>query len=168
MLKAILKMHQTTRELTSTVWDTLLINASSPEADNMQKADANISGKGAERGARASPRPTLRVGVPGPGQVSSAERHKSGSTKGTGNSELPGPTGSSLSLSSPNMRRGAILQTGQNVQSRCEENNVKHRVTGKTTPRSRSTQSNRGRAQIRTSTPNSNGTGTSTPCRAST
>ena len=37
MLKAILKMHQTTRELTSTVWYTLLVNASSPEADNMQK-----------------------------------------------------------------------------------------------------------------------------------
>ena len=37
MLKAILKTHQTMRDLSSTVWDTLLIKASSPEADNMQK-----------------------------------------------------------------------------------------------------------------------------------
>ena len=37
MLKAILKTHQTMGDLSSTVWDTLLIMASSPEADNMQK-----------------------------------------------------------------------------------------------------------------------------------
>ena len=37
MLKAILKTHQTMRDLSSTVWDTLLIKASSTEADNMQK-----------------------------------------------------------------------------------------------------------------------------------
>ena len=37
MLKAILKTHQTMRDLSSTVWDTLLIKASSPEADIMQK-----------------------------------------------------------------------------------------------------------------------------------
>ena len=36
MLKAILKTHQTMRDLSSTVWDTLL-KASNPEADNMQK-----------------------------------------------------------------------------------------------------------------------------------
>ena len=37
MLKAILKTHQTMRDLSSKVWDTLLIKASSPEADSMQK-----------------------------------------------------------------------------------------------------------------------------------
>ena len=37
MLKAIPKAHQTTRDLSSTVWDSLLIKASSPEADSMQK-----------------------------------------------------------------------------------------------------------------------------------
>ena len=36
MLKAILKTHQTMRDLSSTVWDTLLTKASSPETDNMQ------------------------------------------------------------------------------------------------------------------------------------
>ena len=37
MLKAILKTHQTMRDLSSTVWDTLLIKASSLKVDNMQK-----------------------------------------------------------------------------------------------------------------------------------
>ena len=37
MLKAILKTHQTMRDLSSTVWDTLLMKASSLEADSMQE-----------------------------------------------------------------------------------------------------------------------------------
>ena len=37
MLKAIPKTHQAMRDLSSTVWDTLLGKASSPEAENVQK-----------------------------------------------------------------------------------------------------------------------------------
>ena len=37
MLKAILKTHRLMRDLSSTVWDTLLIKASSSEEDSMQK-----------------------------------------------------------------------------------------------------------------------------------
>ena len=57
------------------------------------------------------------------------------------------------------MRRGEILQAGKNV---------KHRVTGKTAPRTRSTQSSRDRAQARTSATQSHGTrSTSVPGRSS-
>ena len=122
------------------------------------EADANLRGKGTTKGARTHSRTTFRMGEPGSGLVSSAERQYSGSTNSTGNCELVCLTGASFS--SPNMRRDAILQAGQNVQSGREENNVKYRVTGKTTPRTRSTQSNRGRAQIRTSSAHSHGTGT--------
>ena len=92
MLKAMLKMHQTTRELTSTVWVTLLVKASSPRSRQHAEADANLRGKGATRGSMTHSRTTFRMGVSGPGQVHSAERHNSGSTNGTGNSELLGPT----------------------------------------------------------------------------
>ena len=64
------------------------------------------------------------------------------------------------------MRRGAILQAVKNVQSRREENHVEHRVTGKTAPPFRSTQS--GRAQVRTSSTHIHGTRTtSVPGRSS-
>ena len=50
MLKAILKMQQTTRELTSTVWDTLSVKALSPEADNMQKQTQTYAEKVRQEG----------------------------------------------------------------------------------------------------------------------
>ena len=56
MLKSTLKTHQTMRDLSSTVWDTLLIKASSPETDNMQKQTQTYAekvrqeGKGHTRG----------------------------------------------------------------------------------------------------------------------
>ena len=56
LLKAILKTHQTMRDVSSTVWDTLLIMASSPEADTIQKTDADLRRKGAARGAMTHPR----------------------------------------------------------------------------------------------------------------
>ena len=43
-------MHQTTRELTSTVWDTLLVKASSPEADNVQKQTQTYAEKERQEG----------------------------------------------------------------------------------------------------------------------
>ena len=50
MLKAILKAHQTMRDLSSTVWDTLLIIASSPEADSMQKQTQTCAEKVRQEG----------------------------------------------------------------------------------------------------------------------
>ena len=50
MLKAILKTHQTMRDLSSTVWDTLLIKASSLEADNMQKQTQTYAEKVRQEG----------------------------------------------------------------------------------------------------------------------
>ena len=47
---AILKMHQRTRELTPTMWDTLLVKASSPEADNMQKQTQTYAEKVRQEG----------------------------------------------------------------------------------------------------------------------
>ena len=50
MLKVILKTHQTMRDLSSTVWDTLLIKASSPEADSMQKETQTFAEKVRQEG----------------------------------------------------------------------------------------------------------------------
>ena len=55
------------------ILDGVLIKASSPEADNMQKQTQNTRRKGAARGARTHTKPTLRMGISGPGQVSQAE-----------------------------------------------------------------------------------------------
>ena len=84
------------------------------------------------------------------------QRRNAGKENGTRHSDLLGPTGTALTNS--NMRRGAILQAGQNVQSKHEENRAEHRVSGETAPRSRSTWSNRGRAQVRTGSAHSHGT----------
>ena len=149
------------RDLSSTVWDTLLIKASSPEANNMQKQTQNYAEKVAARGARTHTRPTLRVGISGPGQVSPAEGQRSGSENGTGHSDLLGPTGTALTNS--NMRPSAILQAGQNVQSRHQENQAEHRVSGETAPRFRSTRSNRGRVQVWTVSAHSHGTRAADP-----
>ena len=110
MLQAILKTHQTMRDLPPTVWDTLLIKASSREADNVQKQTQNYREKVRQEGARTHTRPTLRLGL-----VKSLQqwRQRSGNENGTGHSDLLGPTGTALTKS--NVRRGAILQAGQNV-----------------------------------------------------
>ena len=67
-----------------------------------------------------------------------------------------GPIGTHLAK--PNLRRGSILQAGQNVQSGYQENHTEYRVARETVARSRSTQSNQGRAQVRTSTAHGHGT----------
>ena len=61
-------------------------------------------------------------------------------------------------LPKPNLRRGSILQAGRIVQSGHQENHIEHRVATETIARSRSTRSNRGRAQVRTSTAHGHGT----------
>ena len=118
-----------------TVWDTLLIKASSPEADNMQKQTQNYiwawSSLSSRGGNAVGTRPAQGIAI----------------------------CWARLEPLSPtNMRRGAILQAGQNVESIHQENHAEHRVSGETVPRSRSTRSNRGRAQVRTVSAHSHGT----------
>ena len=50
MLTAIVKTHQTMRDLSSTVWDALLIKASNSEADNMQKQTQTYAEKVRQEG----------------------------------------------------------------------------------------------------------------------
>ena len=50
MLKAILKSHQTMRDLSSTVWGTLLIKVSSLEADNVQEQTQTYAEKVRQEG----------------------------------------------------------------------------------------------------------------------
>ena len=62
MLKAILKTKQTMRDLSSSVRDTLLFKASSPEADNMQKQTQTYAEKVRQEGERTHTRPAIRDG----------------------------------------------------------------------------------------------------------
>ena len=70
-------------------------------------------------------------------------------------SDILGQTGTALS--NADLRRGTFLQIGQNVQSRHQESHSEHRFSGETAPRCRCTQSNRGRAQVRTGPAHSHG-----------
>ena len=155
LLKAILKTHQTMRDLSSTVWDTLLIKASSPVADNMQKQTQTYAEKVRQESERTYTKPTIRVGILGLGQVSPAEGQRSGREISTGHSGILGQTGTALS--NADLRRGALLQAGHNVQSRHQESDAEHCFTGEAAPRSRSTQQNRARAQVRTGSTDSYG-----------
>ena len=137
--------------LSSTAWDTLFVEASSPEADNMQKTVADLRRTGAARGARTHTR------MSGPDQVSPAEEQHGRHANGTRPIDLVGPTVSPSA--EPNLRRGSILQAGQNVLlSEHQESHTEYRVARETIARYRSTQSNRGSAQIRTSTAHGHGT----------
>ena len=104
MLKAILETHQTMRDLSSAGWDTLLIKASSPDADNVQKLTQTCAAK-----VRQEEKGHTR----GPPFVW-AEGQRSGLENGTGHSDILGQTGTALTNS--NMRQGTFLQAGQNVQ----------------------------------------------------
>ena len=85
-----------------------------------------------------STRTTIRVG--GPDQVSSVEEHHGRHANGTRLIDVLGQTGTPFA--EPDMRRGPILQSGQNVQSGHQENHTEHRVATETSARSRSTRSN--------------------------
>ena len=140
------------RDLSSTVWDTLLIKASSSEADNKPKWTQTCAEKVRQEG-RGHSRTTIRVGISGPDQVSSAQGQHSRRANGARPIDLLGPTGTPSA--GPNLRRGSILQAGQNEH---QENHTEHRVARDTIARSRSTRSNRSRAQVRTSTAHGHGT----------
>ena len=129
----------------------VLIKASSLEADNMQKQTQTHAEKVRQEGCghkRGPPFVWAYMGL-----VKSLQQSGNGS-KGIATYwarlEPLSPT--------QNMRRGAILQAGQNVRSRHQKNHAEHRVFGETAPRSsRSTRSNRGRAQVRTGSAHSHG-----------
>ena len=63
-----------------------------PRSGQHAETDAELRRKGTARGARTHTRPTLRMGISGPGQLSPAERQRSGNENGTGHSCLLGPT----------------------------------------------------------------------------
>ena len=147
MLKAIFKTHQTMRDLSSTVWDIALIKKSSPEADDMQKQARIYAEKVRFEGRGHTGGPPfvwvylvwLRV-----------------FQNGTEHSDHLGPTGTVLA--NADLRQGSLLHAGQNVLSRHQESDAEHRLSRETALRSRSTQSNRGRAQVRTGSTHSHGT----------
>ena len=78
MLKAILKTHQTMRDLSSTVWDTLLIKLPSPEADDVQKQTQTCAEKLRQEGKGRTRGPPFCVSTLGPGQVSVGARTAQG------------------------------------------------------------------------------------------
>ena len=126
-----------------------------PRGGQHAEADANLRRESQTRGERTHTRPAIRVGILGLGQVSPAEGERSGSKNGTGHGDLLGPTGTALT--NADLRRGAFLQAGQNVQSRHQENHAEHPFSGEAASRSRSTQPNRVRAQVRTGSTDSYG-----------
>ena len=122
ILKAILNTHQTMRDPSSTVWETLLVKAPSPEAESFQKKTQTFSERYGKRDEATR----------GPDQVSSAEgqhcRHANGTictgllgpegqrgghTNSAGHFGLLGSTGTPSA--DPNLRRGPILQVGQRI-----------------------------------------------------
>ena len=136
-----------------------------PRSRQHAETDANLRGESATGRTRVYPRPTVRLGIPGSDKDPPSEAQRSWSANGAGNRGLLGPPGTASA--SPNLRRGEILQAGQNVQSRCQENCTQHSITRATVPRSRRARPNRGRAKVRTSATNSHGKGvTDVPGRA--
>ena len=88
------------------MWDTLLIKASSPEADNMQKQTQTYAEK-------------VRLEWKGHTRGPPAGGQRSGRENSTGHSGILCQTGTALS--NADLRRGTLLQAGQNVQSRHQE-----------------------------------------------
>ena len=120
MLKAILKTYQTMRDQSSRVWGHSLDRGIEPRSGQRAKTDADSRRKGAARGARTHSSTTIREGILGLDQISSAEGQHGWHANGTRPINLLGSTGTPSA--EPNLRRGSILQTGQNVQSRRQEN----------------------------------------------
>ena len=154
MLKAILKTHQTMRDLSSTAWHTLLIKASSPKAVNMQK-QTQIEAEKVRQEARGHTRgpPFVWAYL---GLIKSLQQRNN--TVGTRTAQGLSTCWARLETLLPHLRRGSILQAGHDVQSRHSEDHTEHRVARETTAHSRSTRSNRGRAQARTITAHGDGT----------
>ena len=127
------------------------------EADNMQKQTQTYAEKVPQGGTRAQTRPTLRLGLRGLGQVSPAQGQRSGNENGTVGTAT---NWARLEPLSPTQTCNEVrfCRLDQNVHSRHQENDAEHRVSGETAPRSRSTRSNRGRAQVRTGSAHSHGT----------
>ena len=113
-----------------------------PRSGQPAKTDADLCRKGAVRGARTHSRTTLREGVSG------LDRH----ANGTRPVDLLSPTGTMLPNEICDEVRFCRLQRGH------QENHTEHRVAREKIARSRSTRSNRGRAQVRTSTAHDHGT----------
>ena len=124
MRKAILKTHQDD--------EGPLIHGVGHAADHgiearggqHAEADADLRRESETRGERTHTRSTIRVGILGLGQVSPSEAQRSGRENSTGHSDILGQTGTALSFA--DLRRGTLLQAGQNVQSRHQESDAEH------------------------------------------
>ena len=81
-LKAILKSHQTVRDLSSAVWDTLLTKASSPEEEAMRKQTQSCRGSSPRRTGMHT-RHAVRMGVLGHDQVSAGKGKRGGNSNST-------------------------------------------------------------------------------------
>ena len=123
----------------ATGWDTLLVKASSPKADNIQEQTQTY----AEKARQEGPSGSAHLGL---------------TAQGIAQPLQPVRTCDEV----------RYYRRDTTYKSRRQENHVENRVTGKTAPRSRSTQSNRGRSQVWTSATHSRGTRTtSIPGRSS-
>ena len=142
------------RDLSSTVWDTLLIKASSPEADSRQKQTQTYAEKVRQEVRRHTQRP-LFVWT---SLVLIRSLQQRSNTVGTQTAQSLSTYWAGTPSVKPHLRRSSILQAGQIVQSGHQENHTEHGVTRKMIARSRSTWSNRGRAQVRRSTDHGHGT----------
>ena len=126
-----LKNASTKRNLSSTVcW-----SKAEPRSGNLAATDADLRGKGTARGTRTHSRTTIRSCLFRKGAARWAREQRGAFRVGSTGT----PSGD------PKLRRGSILQVGQNV----------HRVTKETAARPRSTRANRGRAQVRSSSTHS-------------
>ena len=86
------------------------------------ETDADQSGKSTARG-------NIRKALSGLDQVSPSEGRRGGHENSTRPFDLLGSSGHPSTK--PNLRRGSILQAGQGVQSRRQDNHTEHRVKKK-------------------------------------
>ena len=127
-----------------------------PRSRHHAETDSDLRRIGTARGARTHSRTTIRVGISGLDQISAAEVQHCRHENGTWPIDILGPIGTFSS--DPKFRRGSILQSGHNVQTGHQEHLTERRVAKKTIVCSRSTPSNRRRAQVLTSIAHGNGT----------
>ena len=148
ILKAILNTHQTMRDPSSTVWETLLVKAPSPEAESFQKKTQTFSERYGKRDEATR----------GPDQVSSAEGQHCRHANGTICTGLPGPEGQRGGHANS---AGHFRAVGLDWNPFCRpksatrsdsagwtKNHSEHRVTRVTAAYSRSTRANPGGSTV--------------------
>ena len=124
----------------------LLVKASSTEAESKQ---TQTCAERVRQEGRRHTRGPIRVGFPGSDQASSGEGYEVGTRTAHGHRALVGSTGTPSA--DPNLRRGPILQVGQHVQSRRQDNHACTSCHQRNGCSLSDTQANRCGAQVRSS-----------------